>query len=131
LAHLLDTSIVIHARDGNDRVLDHLLRYRGSASMSSLTVVELERGVYKTPALTATRSARLEAILREIPVLPFDLAAARAYGRIIERCGWVKGRDFDRMIGAHALSVNATLVTANEADFADIPGLQVENWAVA
>ena len=35
----------------------------------------------------------------------------------------------DKLIGAHALAVQATLVTANPADFSRIPGLQVENWA--
>jgi tRNA(fMet)-specific endonuclease VapC len=131
LAHLLDTSIVIHVRDGNDRVLARLLAHSGSIAMSALTVAELERGVYKKPALTAARRPRLEAIIGEIPILPFDLEAARAYGQIIAHCGWVKGRDFDRMIAAHALSTGSVFVTNNEADFADIPGLQVENWTVA
>jgi tRNA(fMet)-specific endonuclease VapC len=32
------------------------------------------------------------------------------------------------MIAGHALSLGATLVTNNERDFRDIPGLTVENW---
>lgn len=35
----------------------------------------------------------------------------------------------DRLIAAHALSVGVTLVTNNEADFKDYPGLKLENWA--
>lgn len=69
-------------------------------------------------------------MLRYIPVLPFDAAAAEAYGQIIAQCGWVRGRNFDRMIAAHAISVRSVLVTDNEADFRDIPGLAVENWVV-
>ena len=34
----------------------------------------------------------------------------------------------DRFIAAHALATGLTIVTNNEADFADIPGLQIENW---
>jgi len=34
----------------------------------------------------------------------------------------------DRLIAAHALVIPATLVTANTADFAGIPGLEIENW---
>ena len=69
-------------------------------------------------------------LLRGLPVLPFDAAAAIAYGRIIAQCGWAKGRDYDRMIAAHAISSGCVLVTNNEADFPDIPGLSIENWMV-
>jgi tRNA(fMet)-specific endonuclease VapC len=68
--------------------------------------------------------------LRSIPVLPFDATAAEAYGRVIAQIGWVKGRDFDRMIASHAISSGRILVTANTADFADVPGLTIENWTV-
>jgi tRNA(fMet)-specific endonuclease VapC len=63
-------------------------------------------------------------------VLPFDAVAAEAYGLIIAQCGWVRRRDFDRMVAAHAISTHSTLVTNNAADFRDIPGLQVENWVL-
>jgi tRNA(fMet)-specific endonuclease VapC len=70
----------------------------------------------------------LEILLRGMPVLPFDPAAALAYGQIIAQCGWARGRDYDRMIAAHAISSNSVLVTNNTADFSDIPGLSIENW---
>jgi tRNA(fMet)-specific endonuclease VapC len=35
---------------------------------------------------------------------------------------------FDRLIAAHAASLGLTLVTNNEADFRDYPGLVVANW---
>ena len=66
----------------------------------------------------------------EVPVLPFDASAAAAYGWIIARCGWARGRDYDRMMAGHAMSSGAILVTNNEADFRDIPGLVMENWIV-
>jgi tRNA(fMet)-specific endonuclease VapC len=96
--------------------------------MSALSLAELQRGIYKNPAQTALRGARLAVLLRYIPVLPFDTSAAEAYGQIIARCGWVKGRDYDRMIAAHALASGSVLVTDNIADFRDVPGLLVENW---
>jgi len=125
---LIDTNIAIHARDGTEAVLDKLAEHDGEVLLSSLSLAELQRGVFKEPRFTALRQARLEVLLRAIPVIPFDEAAALAYGRIIAQCGWAKGRDFDRMIAAHAIGSGSVLVTDNEADFRDIPGLEVENW---
>jgi tRNA(fMet)-specific endonuclease VapC len=34
----------------------------------------------------------------------------------------------DRLIAAHAISLDLTLVTNNMADFAAYPGLTLENW---
>jgi tRNA(fMet)-specific endonuclease VapC len=129
VAYLIDTNIAIHARDGTDAVLDKLAQHSATVLLSALSLAELQRGLYKDSRETAVRQIRLEILLRHIPVLSFDTAAAVAYGQIIAQCGWVKGRDFDRMIAAHALSTSSVLVTNNGADFRDIPGLTVENWA--
>jgi tRNA(fMet)-specific endonuclease VapC len=128
MAYLIDTNIAIHARDSDVVVLSKLAEHDGAVVLSALSLAELQRGVYKSPALTAQRRIRLEILLRGIPVLPFDAAAAEIYGRIIAQCGWVKGCDFDRMIAAHAMSTNSILVTNNVTGFQDIPGLAVENW---
>jgi tRNA(fMet)-specific endonuclease VapC len=130
LAYLIDTNIAIHARDGTERVLEKLAEHDGEVLLSALSLAELQRGVYKYPAYTALRLVRLEVLVQHIPILPFDAAAAQIYGQIIAQCGWAKGRDYDRMIAAHAISCGAVLVTNNETDFRDIPGLSIENWAV-
>jgi tRNA(fMet)-specific endonuclease VapC len=67
----------------------------------------------------------LDAFVAAIPILPFDEAAAREYARLP-----FKRARFDRLLAAHALSIDATVVTDNEVDFADVPGLMVENWAI-
>lgn len=131
MAFLIDTNIAIHARDGTDRVLDKLAQHEGAIVLSVLSLVELQRGLYKDPANIALRLPRLELLLRDIPVLPFDATAALAYGEIIARCGWVRGRDYDRMIAAHAICTGSVLVTNNLADFRGIPDLKIENWATA
>jgi tRNA(fMet)-specific endonuclease VapC len=127
---LIDTNIAIHARDGTDTVLSKLAQHDGEVLLSALSLAELQRGLYRDLSFTAIRQARLAVLLRALPVLPFDAAAAMAYGRIIAQCGWVKGRDYDRMIAAHAISSGCVLVTNNAADFRDIPGLSIENWVV-
>jgi predicted nucleic acid-binding protein len=132
VGYLLDTNIVIHARDGTDPVLEKLARHHGNVLISALVLVELQRGIHGKPLLSewALRRLRLEAVLEHMTVLPFDTAAALAYGRIIAQCGWVRRRDTDRMIAAHAVSSDSVLVTNNVADFSDIPGLTIENWVV-
>jgi tRNA(fMet)-specific endonuclease VapC len=128
LAYLIDTNIAIHARDGTDVVLAKLEQHDGEVLLSALSLAELQRGLYRDPRFTAIRQARLEVLLRALPILAFDASAAVAYGWIIAQCGWARGRDFDRMIAAHAISSGSILVTDNETDFRDIPGLSMENW---
>ena len=130
MAYLIDTNIAIHARDGTDAVLAKLAEHDGEVLLSALSLAELQRGVYRDPSLIGIRQARLEVLLRGLPVLPFDASAAVIYGRIIAQCGWVRRRDYDRMIAAHAISSHSVLVTNNLADFSDIPGLSMENWVV-
>ena len=125
---LLDTNIVIHMRDGNEEVLDAVAELRGEVALSILTRIELEGGVYSQPVLTPIRRQRLDEILTLLPVLNFDAAAADAYRRIVEAAGFSRRKITDRMIGAHAVSRNATLVTMNGADFADIADLKLLVW---
>jgi tRNA(fMet)-specific endonuclease VapC len=131
VAYLIDTNIAIHAGGKTQSVLQKFWEHEGAIAISALTLVELRRGLYRRSEDRAVRQEQLRLLLEQIPVLPFDKAAADAYGRIIVQCGWVRSRDFDRMIAAHAISISSVLVTNNEADFRDIPGLKVENWAVA
>jgi tRNA(fMet)-specific endonuclease VapC len=128
LAYLLDTNIVIHARDGHDGVLERCLIHRGELLLSALSLAELQRGLSPLHPQAALRRARLDVLLPHLPVLAFDRRAAEAYGRIIASLGWVRGRDFDRLIAAQAMAAGAVLVTDNAADFQDIPGLKRENW---
>ncbi|WP_379488125.1 type II toxin-antitoxin system VapC family toxin [Novosphingobium soli] len=67
----------------------------------------------------------LEAFLTAVPLVPFDEAAARAYAKLP-----FKRARFDRLLAAHALSIGAVVITNNEPDFADVPGLKVENWTL-
>ena len=67
----------------------------------------------------------IDGFIEAIPILPFDEAAAREYARLP-----FKRARFDRLLAAHALSIGATVITNNEADFADVPGLRIENWVV-
>lgn len=121
-AFLLDTNICIYLLEGlsepaRDRVQECT---PGQIVTSAVVFAELMRGIDGSDPRAL---AAVEAFFGLFEPLPFDRAAAQIYARI----PFKRGR-FDRLIAAHALSLDLTVVTANEADFADIPGLCIENW---
>ena len=130
MAYLVDTNIAIHASEGLEPVLKKFIEHEGTILLSALSLAELQRGLYVEPNLISLRRERLETLLQVVSVLPFDARAAEAYGQIIMQIGRRKSRDFDRLIAAHAIVSESVLVTANVGDFADVPGLTIENWAV-
>ena len=92
----------------------------GEIGLSTVVLAELALGSMNglAPSLAA-----LEQLIEQIPLLPFDEAAARGYATLPSR----RGR-FDRLLAGHALSLEHTIITRNERDFADIPNLKIENW---
>ena len=121
-AFLIDSNIAIYILEGQLVALRRALERRrpGELAISSISFAEVMRGIGLADKPREEKARRLFATF---PVLPFDLAAAEAYRRIPFR----RGR-FDSLIAAHALALGLTLVTNNERDFADIPGLRIENW---
>ena len=128
MAYLLDTSVEIGVRDGDPAVTAKLGALEGAVMLSIITRVELEGGVYREPAESGLRRARLDAILDVLPVLAFDEHAADAYRTIVEAVGYSRRKLLDRMIAAQALVHRAAVVTQNPADFRDVPGLEVIAW---
>lgn len=70
----------------------------------------------------------LASLVEDIQVIPFDSAAGVAYGPIRLATCDTKKDALDKLIAAHAVSLNAIVVTNNTKDFARYPGLAVENW---
>ena len=124
-AYLIDSDLAIYAMGGEiDSRLNQRLAacFPGDVAISAISFAEVALGTWhgKPP-----RQDVLDAFVQAIPIVPFDAAAAREYARLPFR----RAR-FDRLLAAHALSIGAVVVTNNEADFADVPGLKVENWTV-
>ena len=127
---MLDTTMCIYLmRDRPEEVARRFARcYAGEVVISAVTLAELEYGVVCSGADQQQNQRALDALLEDIPAAPFDGAAARAYSpiRLATRA---KTRDaLDKLIAAHAVSLDVTLVTNNESDFAGYPGLKSENW---
>ncbi len=125
---LLDTSVVIRLRDGDDDALQLYAALPSPPSLSIIGRIELENGVVRVPGLAAPRRLALDALLGALTVLDFNAACADSYRAIIETIGYSRSRVADRMIAATALANGLGLITANAKDFRDIPGLRLEAW---
>lgn len=122
MKYLLDSNIIIRLSMG----IGDALRERAAQCehdelvTSSIVLAEVAHGSNKGRPPTLDR---LQSILEEVPVLDFDYKAALAYASLPFKRG-----SYDRLIAAHVLSHDLVLITDNERDFADVPGLKIENW---
>ncbi len=123
--YLIDSDLAIYSMGGDpgSKLNQRLAScYPGDVAISAVSFAEVALGTWngKPP-----RQDILDAFVRIIPIIDFDQASAREYARLP-----FKRARFDRLLAAHALSIGAIVITNNEADFADVPGLKVENWTV-
>ena len=130
---LLDTNICIYVINTKPpEVLARFHQYRlGDIGISSVVAAELAYGVAKSQS--ARNRAALEMFMAPLEILPFDEQAIWRYGDLraqLERRGLPIG-SLDTMIAAHALSLDATLVTNNTREFERVAGLRLENWVAS
>ena len=123
IRYLLDANCAIYAMiDASNKVSQRLADLSpGEIAISAISFSEVALG---TQNQRPPPPEVLDAFVAAVPILPFDEAAARAYARLS-----FKRARFDRLLAAHALSIGAIIVTNNVADFSDVPGLRIENWA--
>lgn len=126
LRGLLDTSAVI--------LLPHIddpARLPKEPLISTITLAELSVGplVAASAAQREARQAHLQQAEADFDPLPFDGAAARAFGRVaagLRRAGRkTQARAYDAMIAAVAMANGLTVYTCNPGDFAGIEGIEV------
>ena len=130
---LLDTNICIYVINTKPpEVLARFHQYRlGDIGISSVVAAELAYGVAKSQS--ARNRAALEMFMAPLEILPFDEQAIWRYGDLraqLEHRGLPIG-SLDTMIAAHALSLDATLVTNNTREFERVAGLRLENWVAS
>lgn len=129
MGFLLDTNhLSVLVNDPNGRCAQRIRRAAEQAFTSVIVIAEVRFGLAKRP------SARLEelteAIISGIKVEPWESPADIRYAEIrayLERRGTPISAN-DMLIAAHALALDATIVTANEREFRRVPDLKVENW---
>lgn len=129
---LLDTNIISDAvRYPHGPVAKQIQRLSMTHPQQLCTSVvvacELQFGTARKDA--PSLAAKVATVLQFVPVMSLDSQVVAHYAAIrahLERQGTPIGPN-DMLIAAHALALGATLVSA-DAEFARVPGLQVENW---
>jgi len=129
--YMLDTNVVSHIMQGRDA--DLLARLAqlpvGRVVISSITLAELEYGLHRKGQPVRLKNAMTQILLR-MDVLPWDEPVARCYG---ELCATLEAKginfsDLDMMIAAHAVAVDATLVSRDRAFTQAADRLSLEVW---
>jgi len=123
---LLDTSTLILLRELADpsQLPDEPL-------ISTITLAELSAGplVARTAGEREARQAHLQQAEADFDPLPFDQAAARAFGQVaasLRRAGRrTAARAYDAMIAAIAIANGLAVYTCNPDDFMGVDGLDV------
>ncbi len=133
MAVLIDASILIEYERGRLNLERHLAqRQQEEFFLSVVTASELLHGVHRAvqPEVRTKRSAFVEGLLERFPLLPIDLATARAHAQV-----WAELAAAGKMIGpndlwlaATGLAHGLTMITANVREFTRVPGLIVEVW---
>lgn len=130
MIYLLDTNIVSDlVRNPQGRIAAMIAEVGEAAVCTSIIVAaELRFGAAKRGSQQL--SQQLEYVLGALQVLPFEVPADVAYGRLraeLERAGTPIGGN-DMLIAAHALSAGCRIVTDNTGEFERVSGLTVQNW---
>lgn len=127
--YMLDTNMCIYLMKNQPKEVARRFAkcFVGDVVMSAITYAELEYGV-AVSANPKQEQANLAALVEDIPVSPFDVAAGATYGPIRLATRESKKDHLDKLIAAHAVSLGVTLVTNNVKDFAKYPGVLTDNW---
>lgn len=100
----------------------------GNVFTSVIVAAELAYGGAKKPS--PRLGAALATVFFELDIRSLDAEAVDHYARLrhrLEQAGTPIGAN-DMLIAAHALALDATLVTDNEREFARVAGLRLEDW---
>ncbi len=129
--YLLDTNIVSELIKNPQGVVAEKILSSGleiQCCTSIIVACELRYGAAQkqSPKL----SFNVEQVLDSLPILPLEQSIDKVYAQIranLETRGLPIGQ-YDLLIAAHALSLDLTVITANEREFTCVENLTVENW---
>ena len=103
---------------------------KGTTAVCTSVVVAAEIFFGVERRASAVFAAKARRLFEKISVLPLEPPADEIYGRVraaLAKAGTPIGPN-DLFIAAHALALDAVLVTDNVKEFSRVPGLKIENW---
>jgi tRNA(fMet)-specific endonuclease VapC len=131
VSYLLDTDTCSSHLKQRGNLAHKFLQYLGRLHVLVITVGELFTRALRANAPPKRRQSLLD-FLGDVQVLDVTEAVARKFGEV--RATLLDaGRpvpQMDLLIASTALVHNLTVVTHNTQDFADVPGLSLEDWLV-
>jgi len=134
MTYVLDTNAVSALMRGSATVVERLAATApAEVAVPQPVLAEIAYGIERL-ARSKRRvalQARFDLLCSELPRADWTDRVSRMYGRVkvsLERRG-TRIEDFDAAIAAHALALDATLVTADLDHMTRVPGLRVENWS--
>jgi len=127
---VLDSSILIAAERGKFDIRSFLDSEAPMEDVfiTSITASELLHGVWRATGKTRLRrEAFVEAVIRDTPILTFDLASARRHAEL-----WAKLESTGNRMGAHDMMIASVclhfkhrIATLNEREFLRVDGLHL------
>lgn len=134
MIYVLDTNAVSALMKGTAAVIERLAATApADIAVPQPVLAEIAFGIERLPRSRrrAALQSRFDLISAELPRAEWTDAVSQMFGRIkatLDRRG-TRIEDFDAAIAAHALALDATLVTANVDHMIRVPGLRVADWS--
>jgi tRNA(fMet)-specific endonuclease VapC len=134
VTYILDTNAVSALMKGEASVVERLAATApADVAIPRPVLAEIAFGLERLPRSKrrAALLARFDLVCAEIARAEWTDAVSHAYGQVkaaLERRG-TRIEDFAAAIAAHALAVDATLVTANLDHMIHVPELRIEDWS--
>jgi tRNA(fMet)-specific endonuclease VapC len=134
----LDTDTLSLLLRAHARVTERVARSTYEVTITVITRIELLQGRFASVLKAETGERLLQARLRldesekdlnRFTILTYDSAGAAEFDRLRQNKKLRKIGRCDLLIAALTLAKRATLVTRNQKDFGQVPGLKIEDWA--
>src|SRR5260370_19841506 len=132
----LDTNVVIAAINQREprvrRRLERALVEGVSVGIPAIVLYEMWYGIKKSARPQANAAVLATFLTLDVMPWPFEPEDAEEAGDIraaLEHAGTPIG-PYDVLVSAQARRRSAVLITANEREFARVPGLKTEDWAL-